>query len=376
MSDQQTRGSLSRSLVLLTCATIASCCLATGCETTSSRTKAAAPLDPQADAFSQLGYKLDWRGFAFVDRNQKPRFMEPMGDVLAFQETGSTLTIVEASNGGVRWSNKLAGPLTLFTAPVREGRTVHASAETELFTLALDTGTLVGRESFERVITTRPVQDGDLLIYGTSVGEVMAHVRGMGVKLWGFRMTGAIERPAVKIGPVVGVVSQSGDTVILEGSTGSLLGRTKLFGGLTTDPVTDGSMMFVACSDQSLYGIDPDGARIRWRIRTSAPLTVQPSVVNGTLYCELPDRGLCAIDPATGSVKWENKSLSGTVVCSRGVNVISWNGSSASLIEPSTGDIRASVPLPGVAMLSNEGPTDPVIYVTDAKGKIGKYLPR
>lgn len=376
MRDQQNRSSLSRSLILLTCATIATCCLATGCETTSSRTKSAVPQDPQADAFGQLGYKLDWRGFAFVDRGQKPRFLEPMGDVLAFQESGSTLSILEASNGGVRWASQLAGPLTLFTTPTREGRFIHASAETELFTLALDTGTLIGRESFERVITTRPVQDGDLLIYGTSVGEVMAHVRGVGVKLWGFRTSGAIDRAPVRIGSAVGVVAQSGDTVILDASSGSLLGRVRLFGGVTTDPVSDGNLMFVAGSDQSLYGIDPDGARIAWRIRTSRPLTVQPSVVGGTLYCELPERGLCSIEPSTGSVRWENKNLRGTVICSRGVNVIVWDGSSAWLVEPSTGDILSRVELPGVSILSTDGSTDPVIYVTDAKGRIGKYLPR
>lgn len=376
MRDQHIRGSVSRSFVLLTCAAIASCCALTGCEGTPARTKSTVPLDPQADAFTQLGYKLDWRGYAFVDQGQKPRFMEPMGDVLAFQETGSTLSILEASNGGVRWSNQLAGALTLFTKPMRDGRFVYASAETELFTLAVDTGTLVGREGFERVITTRPVQDGDLFIYGTSVGEVMAHVRGVGVKLWGFRTTGAIERPPVRIGSLIGVVAQSGDTVILEASTGSLLGRVRLFGGVATDPVTDGNMMIVACMDQSLYGIDPNGARIAWRIRTSAPLRVQPSVVGGVLYCELPERGLCAIEPATGAVKWESKSLSGTVVCSRGVNVIAWDGKSASLVEPSTGDVLSSVDLPEVAILSADGTTDPVIYVTDAKGKIGKYLPR
>lgn len=376
MRDQHIRGSKSRSFVLLTCATIASCCTLTGCEGTPARTKSTVPLDPQADAFSAFGYKLDWRGYAFVDKGQKPRFMEPMGDVLAFQESGSTLSILEASSGGVRWSNQLAGPLTLFAKPMRDGRFVLASSETELFTLTLDTGTLAGRESFERVITTRPVIDGDLLIYGTSVGEVMAHVRGMGVKLWGFRMTGAIERAPVRIGSVVGVVAQSGDTVILEASTGSLLGRVRLFGGVTTDPVTDGTMMFVASTDQSLYGINPDGAGIAWRIRTSAPLRVQPSVVGGVLYCELPERGLCAIEPATGSVKWESKDLRGTVVCSRGVNVIAWDGKGVSLIEPSTGDVLSRMELPDVAMLSAEGTTDPVIYVTDAKGRIGKYLPR
>lgn len=336
--------------------------------------RAAAP-DPEIDVLRSAGYRIDWRTHAFVGRGQRPLFLEPMGDVLAFQETGSVLSIVEAQTGRVRWSNELANPLTLFVKPLRDGRVIHSSSETELFSLAVDTGNLVGRESFEKVITTTPIPYGDLMIYGTSIGEVMAHVKGVGVKLWGFRTSGAIERPGVRIGDAVGFVAQSGDTVLLNASDGGLLGRVRLFGGVRTDPVTDGTLMFVASLDQSLYAISDDG-QIVWRIRTAAPLTSQPSVVGGVLYCHLPDRGMCAIDPATGKINWTNEKVRGTVLCTRGQNVIAWDGRALSIVEPGTGDVIASGNLGDASILSTDGTTDPTIYITDAKGRIAKYLPR
>lgn len=367
---------LARSLAFVACASLLSVGLTTGCESTPTRNKVTVAPDPQADGFKALGYRLDWRGRGFVDRNQKPMFMVPMDDILAYQESGSTLSIINASTGEIRWTSQLAGPLTKFARPLRDGRVVRCSSETELFTLSLDTGSLVGRESFEKVITTRPAVAGELYIYGTAIGELMAHLKGMGIKLWGFQTTGAIERPPVMIGSVVGSVSQSGDVVFLDASSGTLTGRTRLYAGLSTEPVTDGELLFVACSDQSLYAIDPDGGRIVWRIRTNAPLTVQPSVVGATVYADLPGRGLCAINAETGEVIWEKADTSGTVICARGQNVIAWNGKVATLIEPVTGDTIESVTLPDATLLVTDGQTDPIIYVSDANGRIGKYLPR
>ena len=365
------------SLLLIASGALLTVGMTTGCEGTPSRNKqGTVPVDPEAESFKALGYRLDWRGRGFVDRNHKPLYMVPMGDVLAYQDSASSLTIINADTGQIRWTTQSASALTKFMAPIRDGRVVRCSSETELYTLSLETGSLVGRESYEKVITTSPAVAGDLYIYGTAVGELIAHVKGMGLKLWGFQTTGAIEQPPVMVGSVVASVSQSGDVVFIDVSGGSIVGRTRLFAGATTAPVTDGSLLFVASSDQSLYAINPDGGSIAWRIRTVAPLTVQPSVVGGVVYAELPERGLCAINASTGEVQWEKPDTRGTVICSRGNSVIAWNGRVATLIDAGTGDTVQSVTLPDVAILSTEGDKDPVLYVTDAKGRIGKYLPR
>lgn len=365
------------SLLLVVAGSLLTFGLTTGCETTSSRNKQAvvAP-DPEADAFKALGYRLDWRGRGFVDKNHKPLFMVPMGDVLAYQDSASSLTIINADTGQIRWTTQSASALTKFVAPVRDGRVVRCSSETELYTLSLETGSLVGRESYEKVITTSPAVAGELYIYGTAIGELLAHIKGMGIKLWGFQTTGAIEQPPIMIGSTVGSVSQSGDVVFIDASSGSIVGRTRLFAGSTTAPVTDGSQLFVASTDQSLYAIDPDGGRVTWRIRAVAPLTVQPSVVDGVVYAELPERGLCAIDADSGQVRWEKPETRGTVICARAQNLIVWDGKNAALIDAGTGDTLESVTLPNVALLSTDGAKDPIIYVTDAKGRIGKFLPR
>src|SRR5690606_12076644 len=109
-----------------------------------------------------------------------------------------------------------------------------------------------------------------------------------------------------------------------------------------TNPVTDGTMMFVACMDQSVYAFAPENERHVWRYRTNEELAIQPTYDSGVLYVTVPGTGLVALDSMRGSENWIGPDAGGIVVGKRSGSLIVWDGQSVKAVEPSNGDVLSS----------------------------------
>jgi hypothetical protein len=331
---------------------------------------------PESD-LNRLGYRLDWRAFPPVERGGGIDLFTPTPTGILALESGSSLTLLEPATGAIRWSTELSNPLTKFVGVGMIGDAAAAASENEIFFVSANTGGLVDRQRIEKVVNTAPALFGDLAIFGTTAGELMAHSVSQALRAWGFASPGAIEQPPVMIGSAVGAVTQAGHVVFLDAGTGALLGRNLIFGGLSTEPVVGGGLMFVASLDQSLYAFAPNGGAI-WRLRTSAPLRSQPAYHDGVLYVTLPERGLSAVNPGDGKVVWSTDKAPGVVVAERKGALVVWEQQSQTLrtVEKTTGDVLDSASLPGVVRLVPQGPTDAPIFALSRWGVIAKLSPR
>lgn len=331
------------------------------------------------DQYDAIGYRLDWRGFPSVGERQRVRVIRPYADVVVVQESGSAVTAMEPGTGQVRWTNQLANPLTRFLDIHREGNRLLVPAEAQLHVLDLATGNLVDRQTYEKVASSGPVHAGSTLIFGTGVGEVLAHFMPstvQGIKLWGFGMTGAIEvDPALIGGAAVGVICQSGEIAILGVDDGRLVGRARILGGASADPAASDSMMFVSSLDQSVYGIEADGGAIAWRYRTPYPVTRPPVYHERTVYVALRDEGLVAFDAASGAVRWKSAGVDGRVVGVRAGRLLAWDGQVVSAIDPRTGDVLARATLPRTRALAMDAFVDGNLYVASDRGVVSKFVP-
>ncbi len=329
--------------------------------------------------WAKIGYRLDWVGFPFLGAARGARVIDllPAGDVVLAQESGSTVTLMSASNGANRWSTDLTGPLTKWVGMIPDAtspdRFVVAS-ESEGFVLAKANGNLLAREKFERVANTKPVQDGRMLIFGTSTGQIMSHLMGPSVSAWAFTSVGSFDTDLVRVGPYIGAVSQSGDVLVLTPG-GDLVGRARVFGPVDSRPVSDGQSIFVASRDQSLWAFASTGATL-WRHRTSHPITAQPTWHDGVLYCHLRDEGLSAFDASTGQVKWQNPAVSGEVIGIRAGRLLVWNGASLSTLDPARGDVIASIQVPGVIRIVTDAFVDGNIYAASDKSVLARFITR
>jgi outer membrane protein assembly factor BamB len=327
------------------------------------------------DEWASLGYRLDWRGFASVPPGNRVTSFQIGPDVLVVQENGTRVSVLEAQDGAIRWTNELANRLTRFTDARVQGDLVLATSETELIGLNLGTGHVTLRQRFPRVVNTPPMISGNVAVYGTASGEIVGHLLSNGVKLWGFQTPGSIEHGAVEVAGLAGVVSQSGDVVFLDPQSGTLYGRHSMFRGIESQPAAGDGAMYVASLDQSLYAFEPGGT-VRWRYRTEHALEAQPTFHNGAVYLEVPRTGLVAIDARTGRQRWAAGEVRGTVVAERNGMLVVFSRGTVTLVDPADGTIVGRESIGAVDRLVADGFTDGALYAVSNSGTIARFIPR
>lgn len=327
------------------------------------------------DGWAKLGYRLDWQGFASVPGGNRVTQFEIGSDVLLVQESGSRVTLLEKSDGSLRWTNQLSSRLTKYVGADIIRDMVFVSSDSELTGLEMGTGNVVLRQPFQRVVNTPPMISGAVAVYGTASGEVMGHMMTNGVKLWGFQTPGAITRGAVDVNGIAGVVSQSGDVLFLDPQSGVLYGRQRMFRGSESAPISGDGAMYVASLDQSLWAFEPSG-RVRWRLRTEHALTAQPTFHAGAVYCEVPTMGLVAVDAGTGAKRWASPDARGVVVADRNGMLVVHGGGTMMLVDPADGQVVARESIPGVTMVVAEEFVDGALYAVSSGGAVSRMVPR
>lgn len=339
---------------------------------------AAAPVDH--DAYALLGYRLEWRGFPTMTAGSTVRFFEVFDDLIAVQESSSVLSLLEAQSGATRWSDQLATHLTKFVGIVRDNGRIISSSETEAFYKANDTGDLVDKHGFDRVVNTRPLLVGNVLIFGTTSGEVVGYLKDHGFRLWGNSVRGSVDADPVLVGALAAVVSQQGDVLFFDPISGLGSARNAIDGGVASGVrlAASDTTLFVASLDQSLYAFDARTGSLLWRKRTDTPLRTSPTYYDGRVYLELPGQGMTAMDSRTGSPIWSNPEARGEIIALRNGRLIAWDAPSrtAMTLDPDTGDTIDRVTLDHISMIRTDAFADGNLYTITPTGVVSKFIPR
>lgn len=334
---------------------------------------------PNLDAgWNDAGYRLDWVGYPFVGNTQakslKQLAMFP--DAVVAQDSRSVVSLLDARTGQTKWSVDLGTPLTKFCGVTRDPidpTRVVISSEGEAIIMAIASGNIIGREKFARVINTAPIAEGGTYVYGTAVGEVIGHRLGYGLKGWGFQGVGPIKANPVRVGGVVGSVSQSGDVTFIDGRTGSLVGRAKIFSGIDNQPVAAGDAMIIAGLDQSIWCFGTNGQE-RWRVRTPHKLSNQPTAIGTAVYLEVPGDGLTAFDVNTGNTLWKNPKVGGHVVVQKGATLLVHSKNTVSVIDAKRGDLIRAIPAPGIVRLEADGLENGALYAVSDRNVVARLV--
>lgn len=362
--------------------------LLAGCESSSPATVITTPAEradaapAQTDEFAKLGYRLEWRAFPTMLPGETIERLNLFGDVLAAQESAGVVSVIETRSGQVRWSEQVAGRLTHFVGINRDKKTpdrLIVSSETEAYFYDISTGNLKARQKFAQIVSSSPVQVGDILVYGCLNGQVLGHLMLNGFRQWGAGLTGTISTSPLEMpSGRVAVVSSTGDFAIIDAATGLSQGRARMFGGPAAgvEMATNGSVTVIASQDQSLYAFGGDIASPMWRKRTDAPLKFSPVIHEGRVYCDLGTDGLTCLEAATGKPIWNNAKVSGSVVGVRNKKLVVFNGSIAWTLDMANGAIIDQVELKNVSMLKPDTFVDGNLYVAAPSGIITKFSPR
>ena len=330
------------------------------------------------EAFARLGYQLAWRGRAIMGKGGRVLFFDAVDGGVLVQSTVHTITMMENATGSNRWSTTLGAPLDRFVGQTDANGSILIASDNELFILDRRTGEITDKQNLALVVSTPPVVAGPIAVFGSGSGEVLGHNLQTGFKLWGYQLHGSIQAPPVAVGALVGVVSQRGDVIIIDPSTGSATLRGRIFDGLANHPIASDDTLFIASLDQSVYAFPDSGSSWRWRVRTEHPIAAQPALLGGVLYLDIPGQGLAAIDPATGARRWTNPDAHGDAVGARRGDVIvfSHEDHAAFRIDADTGDIIERADLPGVERMLMRPAGNGDLYTATAGGAIGRYVPQ
>jgi len=353
-------------------------------------------IDIVHDDWADLGYRWQWAAAPITAGDPRLTNIDILGDVIAVQSRDSWTATIQASTGSTLWQVRNTGPLTEFVDNVRINDTLLSCGRPELFLMELGSGNLIARQPVDVVVSTAPVIYGGLAVFGTPTGEVLCHRFGTtsgeplpppfddGAKEWGYLLDGAVNAAPVRLDRNAGVVTQTGEVFFVDIPTGSGNGRARISGGMATDPVTNGTYMFVASLDQSIYAFAPGASTYRWRYRTDAPLRSQPTYFDDALYVHAASEGLIAFDVSEeadiagrlGEVLWKNKDAAGQVVAVRSDELVVWDGKTATLIDRVGGDTITSIALPKIERLIPSAMQDGDLYAVAKNGAIIKFSPR
>jgi outer membrane protein assembly factor BamB len=338
------------------------------------------PLTVNDADYAKIGYRRDWTNFPYVTAGERITDFLITPRLIFVIESGSAVSALDASSGARVWSDVLATRLTKFIS-LRLGDylgrpALFVSSEFAVFVLDPETGSLLTRQNYEKVVNTGPVVAGPILIYGTPSGEMLAHDLRANGKLWGFDLRGAVEFGPVPVGSAVAGVSRSGQLAVVDAGTGGAISMAKMFGGVECNPVMGDALLFVASVDQSLYAFDPASGREVWRKRTGSPLRSQPTPHNGVLYCTIDGQGLTAFDQATGAELWSNDQVTGSVIGMRRSNLLVWDGKRLSTISAADGSLFERIDLPEVTRVTPDKFVDGTLYLSARGGSMSKFLPR
>ncbi len=341
----------------------------------SSASSALASQKLDLDAYARVGFRVKWTSYASMSPGDEVTDFAVLGDLVAVQDSSTVVTAITGSSGEIRWISPLAGPLSKFMGMVRDGKRIIACSESEAFFIDADAGTLITKQRFERVVSTKPVLMGPQLVFGTSVGEVLAHLNN-GFKAWAYGIGGSIDAAPVAIGSdYVGVVSQNGQVIILTGA-GAAAARSTVYGGMACELAASDRTLFVASLDQSIYAFDTFQNRPKWRKRTDAPLRRTPTYHAGRLYCETASAGLLCLNAEDGREIWASKSVSGTVVGLAKGRLLCWNGAEMTLLDPANGDVIERAALPGLKKLVIAPFDNGKLYAVTPEGAVHQFEPR
>lgn len=345
--------------------------------------KPAAPvfagIEVASNDWSAMGYRLDWVGYPFGSKHTVPIVSaKSLSDAFVLLDKDGNAALLETTTGKRRWATAVANPLTKFVGIARDSfdpARILISSESDGYFVTAATGGLVGKANYAKVVNTTPLTTGRTAIFGTSIGEVLAHNIAFNVKSWGFQTNTAIEASPVALeNGTFAIVNQSGEVFVLT-STGELVGRNRVLGPLATNPITDGQNIYIAGLDQSVWSFNGAGA-LNWRFRTSYPLRDQPTFSDGIVYVSVPGTGLVALGVEAGKQRWASKDTLGSVIAIRNNKLIVQTATGADVVDPQSGNRLATFQLPDVARLVTDKLVDGNLYVISRRGVVGKFIPK
>ena len=220
------------------------------------------------------------------------------------------VTAIWTSNGSVRWSQTLRGPIAVGVA-VANGSVFAGTAAGELAALDASTGAPLWNRSVGGAIVGAVAVEGGQVFASTADGGVVAYSTD-GLPIWRSSVGARLESgPAVSNGVLV-VGDLSGNVTALSLTDGSTLwrfvGRNLAAGdAINATPAIGLGRVYVSTFEGTVYALFLANGSLAWNRTTLTagyPVLASPAIAPNGLYVADAYENLDDFDPASGQLRF------------------------------------------------------------------------
>jgi len=328
------------------------------------------PDQPLRDA----GLAKFWQLQLPLDPGQELRDAHLVDDQLYLGTQDGFVFALHASTGVLRWLRPVTRPAYHIRRPCHAGENTYFVTPTDIVVYDRRSGKPLDRRALRFPSGSSPLCDGERLFIG-----------GLDRRLYAFDIdTLYVAWKVVTNGPIASRPALRGDHVFAANNGGSIYACTRdkkvlHWKGQTFDSVTADLVVhekhgvYVASRDLSLYLLDFDFGRIRWRARFSGPLYEAPIVTDELAYQYCPDDGLVAVETAVigaeERLRWKLPRGRTALTVHDGLAYILTKDATIVAVDTKTGEVMSTLSAPGFT-IAIPAPMSSTILVAAEDGRV------
>jgi outer membrane protein assembly factor BamB len=301
------------------------------------------------------------------------------GDSAFVLDSRGGISRLSLSDGAVIWRSEVLGPqdrvMGIHRARLDGRDRVFAVIDSEFIQLDGTTGALINRKPSKEYLSADCAVAWPYLIFASASGRLV----------WFHALLGVIHHQGLVNGAIRGTPQVIGNEIVAAGTSGEVAGFIKedarmlwrrnigpVFGRLAED--TAG--VYAASTDQSVYCLDRQSGKTRWKYFTESPITSDLSLFGDALLVQVPSEGLvCLATDSKGNMdgvrRW-SADAPGTVAGAIGPNIVVIDAESRRirLLELSRGGLVAAVPMGATSDLTIGSGNDGNLLVVASDGRV------
>ncbi len=332
-------------------------------------------------AADELNYRIAWQYGGVPNTTIKATGIR--GDSVYTLDQENFLTRINMNDGQKRWRIQVADPVVKVFSLNAIGDNIYLSAGSDLMVFEAANGNAVVRWRLERVSSTHPVDFRDDLIYGSRGGDLIWINRQIGFMTKAYHVSKTFRVGPVIKDKVLAVVGVEGEVLVLNPETATQYWSKRLLAPAVCKPVIGDDMLYVAATDQYLWGFDLATGRASWKYLCDAPLTASPTLVGDRIFQQIPGKGLSCfnaipVDLPGGELLWTNEKVTGNVILARRGDLYAWDTETKRLmvLDEKRGLTKARMDLPQADFMFTGGEKGEDLFAGCKDGRVVRLVPR
>ncbi|GAC1650145.1 MAG: PQQ-binding-like beta-propeller repeat protein [Herpetosiphon sp.] len=195
------------------------------------------------------------------------------------------------------------------SSPTIAGDSVYVgSYDTQLYSLALDTGGVRWKRPTGGGISSSPVVWGDLVIVGSEDGKVYAFDTSRGTVRWTVPTAAPVRSSPRANDRILYVGSDDQHMYAIDAQNGRVLWKYRCWMPVRSSAAYAKEVLVFGSNDGCIYGIDAMKGGLRWKYKTRQAVISSPVIKNDLVYVGSMDDHLYALDLESGALAWKLKT--------------------------------------------------------------------